>query len=399
MSLHAARSLLRDIQLNVLECKVCFEIYSDSAERRPCVLPCGHAVCRQCAGALSQGGRQLQCPFCRRCGPPSQAIDCLPLLQLAELLNPVPEGGGGSSNSGSGPCPLTQPRLTAVLGGWGKLLNPRALSVCPSSGALAVADDDPRRPLRLWERGEDSLKPAAAAAGFSGLLYPLGVALAGGGLLLVVADGGDSSLKVFALGESQKPSAKTIQGDFALPWGVAAGPGSDQVALTDAQRGTLLLLSLHLPGGGLLSTETVSEGLQCPREVAVCPLHCCIHVVEHLQPLPPSTASTSSCIRLKTFNSRRQLIHQLDSNVFSPARLPAGLSAIAADGRGNVLVADGLGGTVGLVEGITGTLRYRVLIAEGLVRPAGLACTADGELVVLDSGDHTCKIYTAPEVP
>ncbi|XP_078283154.1 E3 ubiquitin-protein ligase NHLRC1-like [Rhinoraja longicauda] len=430
MSLQAARSLLRDIQLNVLECKVCFEIYSGSAARRPCVLPCGHAVCRQCAGALSQRQQQLQCPFCRRCWPASQATtDCLPLLQLAELLlSPVavavPEGGGSSSNSSSNntsssnnnnsssssssnnnrsnnpgqQCPLFQPRLKAVLGGWGTLLNPRALAVCPSSRALVVADDGRRR-LRLWQRGEDSLEPTAAAGRLCGLLYPLGVALAGGGRLLVVADGGDSSLKVFALGLGGTPrTPKTILSDpLALPWGVAAGPGCDQVALTDAQRGTLSLLRLHLPGGGLLSTETVSEGLQCPREVAVCPLHCCIHVVEHLQPLAPSA---SPRVRLKTFNSRRQLIRQLDSTVFSPARLPAGVSAMAADGRGNVLVADGMGGTVGLVEGIAeGLVRYRVLIAEGLVRPAGLACTADGELVVLDGGDHTCKIYTSPEVP
>ncbi|XP_072880110.1 E3 ubiquitin-protein ligase NHLRC1-like [Hemitrygon akajei] len=376
MALRTARSLAQDIRINVLECKVCFEHYGDNTACRPCVLPCGHVVCRHCAQTLTRAG-ELQCPFCRRCGPSSLAADCLPLLQLAEMLGPEQ---GGSSGLPS------QLRLITVYGGWGQLLNPRALAVCPE--LLAVADDS-SRPVRLWERGERWLESDVEA---TGLVYPLGVALAGGGQLLLVTDGGDSSLKVFALGQSRKPAV--VQDNFGLPWGVAAGLSISQVVLTDAGRGSLLLLSLRLPGGALLGTESVCEGLRYPREVAVCPRQGCIHVVEHL--LPPGS---SAAVRLKTFNSRHQLIRQLDSTGVSPvARIPAGLSAIAVDADGNVLVADGLDGTVGRV-GVPGTRQYSILVDQGLIRPTGLACTADGELMVLDGGDNTWKVYADLSMP
>ncbi|XP_067857753.1 E3 ubiquitin-protein ligase NHLRC1-like [Heptranchias perlo] len=392
------RSLVREIELNVLECKVCFERYGSSPPRRPCALPCGHAVCRHCASALCRRQQpadgQLQCPFCRRTGPLSQAADCLPLLQLAELLG----GGGGDGGGGGGDAAEVAggrwPKLETVFGGWGQLVNPRGLAVCRRSGAVAVAQDGEQR-VRLFDRGG-----RAAGLGFESapehIRYPLDVALAGGGRLLVVTDAGDCSVKVFASGGGSGGAASAvIRGAFILPWGVDAGSSSsssspDQVALTDAGRGSLLLLTLQLPSGALLSQESVCERLRCPREVAVCPLDGCIHVVEHLRP----------GARLKTFNRRGQLVRQLDSFALSlpgpgsgGGLVPSGLTAIAVDGQGNVLVADGEGRAV-LSLGTLDKAQRRTVIERGLCRPLALACAGDDTLIVLDGGDHTWKVYT-----
>ncbi|XP_072365790.1 E3 ubiquitin-protein ligase NHLRC1-like [Scyliorhinus torazame] len=393
------RSLLRDIELNVLECKVCFERFSSSPARRPCALPCGHAVCRHCASALSHRRRaqqaqeeaaaaQLECPFCRRSGPLSQAADCVPLLQLAELLSgaggePSPAAGGGGGGF--------RPELCAVFGGWGRLLNPRGLAVCGRSGAVAVVQDG-EQPLGLFERGGRPLP--GPDRGQQQLRYPLDVALAGGGRLLLVTDAGDSSLKVFRWGAGGRPELAFTRDGFGLPWGLAGGPAGGTVLLTDWARGSLLRLTLQLPAGGLLQQESVCERLCGPREVALCPLDGCVHVVEHLAACPGRR-------RLSTFNSRGQLLRRMDSLGLGPGGgLPAGVSAIAVDGRGNVLLADGDSGAV-LCVGTVDKAERRTIIDQGLIRPVALACPADDTLIVLDAGDHTWKVYRSrtPEAP
>ncbi|XP_078098032.1 E3 ubiquitin-protein ligase NHLRC1-like [Mustelus asterias] len=393
-------SLLRDIELNVLECKVCFERFGSSPARRPCALPCGHAVCRHCASALCRrrgqqaqeaaAAAQLECPFCRRSGPLSQAADCLPLLQLAELLSgagggpsaaappPPPAGGGGGDR---------RPELSAIFGGWGRLLNPRGLAVCGRSGAVAVVQDG-EQPLGLFERGG---RPLPGPGREQPLRYPLDVALAGGGQLLLVTDAGDSSLKVFGwrAAAGGRPELQLSHGGFGLPWGLASASADGAVLLlTDWARGSLLRLTLRLPdGGALLRRESLSERLCRPREVAVCPLHGSIHVVEHLAPGPGR--------RLSTFDSRGQLLRRMDGLGPGPS-LPAGLSAIAVDSQGNVLLADGDRGAV-LCVGTVDKADRRTIIESGLVRPVALACTGDGSLIVLDAGDHTWKVYTSPQ--
>uniref|UniRef100_UPI00398F2CB9 E3 ubiquitin-protein ligase NHLRC1-like n=1 Tax=Pristiophorus japonicus TaxID=55135 RepID=UPI00398F2CB9 len=393
-----ARGLVREIELNVLECKVCFERYGSSAPRRPCALPCGHAVCRHCAAALCRrpregrepaaaaaDGGQLQCPFCRRSGRLSHAADCLPLLQLAELLGDREAADTEAPSAGRHRSRCCWPELAAVFGGWGQLLNPRGLAVCRESGAVAVAHDGEQR-VRLYDRAGRSL----LGLGPEQLRYPLDVALAGGGRLLVVTDAGDASIKVFASRGGAAAALTVIRGGFGLPWGVAAA-SAQQVAVTDAGHGSLLLLNLQLPGGALLSQESVCERLCCPREVAVCPLDGCIHVVEH----PPGGGGPA--VRIKTFNSQRQLVRQIDSFGCSPPPLvPSGVSAIAVDGRGNVLLADGKAvvclGTLDNPQG-------RTLIDWGLARPVALDCVGDDTLVVLDAGDHTWKVYTTTQTP
>ncbi|XP_067906292.1 E3 ubiquitin-protein ligase NHLRC1-like [Heterodontus francisci] len=386
-------SLVREIELNVLECKVCFERFGSSPPRRPCALPCGHAVCRHCASALCRQPRQglqpaadgqLQCPFCRRSGPLSLAADCLPLLQLAELL-----AGAAAEPTGG-----RWPELAAVFGGWGLLVNPRGLAVCRSSGAVAVAHDG-EQSLRLFERGG---RPLLGFGPLEQLRYPLDVALAGGGRLLVVTDAGDSSVKVFASQAGGGAALTVIRGGFGLPWGVDAG-SAERVAVTDAGRGSLLLLTLQLPGGALLSQDSVCERLCCPREVAVSPLDGCIHVVEHLQPRPGQRAGRLAAVRLKTFNSQRQLIRQVDNFGLTPSSsVPLGISAIAVDSKGNVLLADGDSGTVACVSTLENFQR-RTIIDHGLVRPVALAWTGDDTLIVLDAGDHTWKVYTSCKTP
>ncbi|XP_078395396.1 E3 ubiquitin-protein ligase NHLRC1-like [Cetorhinus maximus] len=384
------RSLVRDIELNVLECKVCFERFGSSPARRPCALPCGHAVCRHCVSALCRrrgqeaaaAAGQVECPFCRRLGLLSLAADCLPLLQLAELL-----AGAGSEPPGGG-----RPELTAVFGGWGRLLNPRGLAVCGSSGAVAVVQDG-EQGLGLFERGGRPLPGPGPGAGR--LRYPLDVAVAGGGRLLVVTDAGDSSVKVFSWRGGRAELALT-HGGFGLPWGLDSG-SAERVVLTDWARGSLLQLTLQLPGGALLKRESICERLCRPREVAVGRLDGCIHVVEH----PPASPGQRTGRRLKTFNSQGQLVRQMDGlgcSPPSPSPVPLGVSAIAVDAKGNVLLADGDSGTV-LCVGTLDKWQCRTIIDRDLVRPVALACTGDDTLIVLDGGDHTWKVYTTRGAP
>ncbi|XP_020365496.2 E3 ubiquitin-protein ligase NHLRC1 [Rhincodon typus] len=369
------RGLVRDIELHVLECKVCFERFGSSPARRPCSLPCGHAVCRQCAWALCrpEPRRQLECPFCRWSGPVSRAADCLPLLQLAELLS---SAAAEPLSTGTWPA-----ELSSVFGGWGELLNPRGLAVCSHSGALAVVQDGEQW-LRLLEWGGRPL-PGLGPSADERPVYPLDVAVAGGGQLLVVTDAGDRSVKVFARRPGGRLELVLTEGGFGLPWGLDCG-SAERLALTDWAQGSLLLLDLQLPGGASLRRDSVCHGLCHPREVAVSRRDGCIHVVEH----PGSRGGR----RLKTFNSRGHLVRQLDGLGRSPGA-GLGISGIAVDGQGNVLLADGDSGTVVWVSG-PDNRQCRTLIERGLVRPVALAWAADHTLMVLDAGDHTLKVYT-----
>ncbi|XP_043575070.1 E3 ubiquitin-protein ligase NHLRC1-like [Chiloscyllium plagiosum] len=383
------RGLIRDIELHVLECKVCFERFGSNPGRRPCGLPCGHAVCWPCAWALSRTatapGGQLECPFCRWSGPVSRAADCLPLLQLAELVSAAAAGAGAAQPLRPGECPA---ELRSVFGGWGELLNPRGLAVCSHSGALAVVQDGEQW-LRLLERSGGPLPGPGPGPGPSAdepPIYPLDVAVAGGGRLLAVTDAGDRSVKVFARGPGGRLQLLLTEGGFGLPWGLDSGSEPERLALTDWARGSLLLLELQPPGGrASLRRERVCHGLCHPREVAVSRQDGCIHVVEHPGPRGGGR-------RLKTFNSRGQLLRQVDGLGRSPGA-GLGISGIAVDGQGNVLLADGDSGTV-LWMGGPDKRQGRSLIERGLVRPVALAWADGHTLMVLDAGDHTLKVYT-----
>ena len=67
---------------NLLECKICFLIYSDS--RKPIILPCGHTFCSSCVWVLSP--EDSFCPSCRN--DISTPFDQLPIVySLLDIAN------------------------------------------------------------------------------------------------------------------------------------------------------------------------------------------------------------------------------------------------------------------------------------------------------------------------
>ncbi|NXD23477.1 NHLC1 ligase, partial [Spelaeornis formosus] len=376
-----------EAELSLLECRVCFEPYGPDGQRRPLNLPCGHVLCRDCVGALGGAERQrLECPFCRRLCGPADTSECRPLLQLLELLGPA--GGGLASalcRSGRGaPAGLG---LRLCLGGWGSLLNPTGVAACPSSGRLAVAHDGEKRihvfgpsgfcVRRFGERGDAS----------SDIKYPLDVTVTPDGHV-VVTDGGDRSVKAFDL---EGRGVLAVRQGFCLPWGLDATPKSE-VILTDSEAGELYRLAVDFQRGELKKCEPIRSRLVCPRAVAICPSSGAVAVIEHLKARGPSKGST----RVKIFSAEMDLIGQMDSfglNLVFPSRIDA--TAVAFDREGRVVVTDVCSQAVICLGKPEEFPIFNPLISHGLSYPVGLTYTANNSLVVLDSGDHSIKVYSS----
>ncbi|XP_042188190.1 E3 ubiquitin-protein ligase NHLRC1 [Callorhinchus milii] len=387
--------LVREIEVNVLECKVCFESYSSG--RRPCSLPCGHAVCRLCLAALSRASRRLlQCPFCRKTWAACLAADCLPLLQLAELVEEEKgqeekeeeeeEDMGSSCSQPPAPpaSPAPWPRLScqAVSGGWGQLLNPTGIALCSRSGRVVVAHDGQKR-VRVFDPKKGTCLREFGSK--EDIRYPLDVAVTQDGLVLVT-DAGDSAVKVFT---PHGRLVMTIRESLALPWGVDIGP-QDQVAVADAELGSLSLLHIDFRTRTLVRNQRVCSTLRRPREVAICPATGFIHVVEHLRSQP---AGSTSPVCLSTFNNQQQLIYQMDSFRLGLLNTPQlWVSGITVDGKGNVLIAEANHKAV-VCLGNPQAPQYRTIISQGLSFPLGLVCIGDDTLIVLDGGDYSFKVY------
>ncbi|CAI2333401.1 unnamed protein product [Caenorhabditis sp. 36 PRJEB53466] len=45
-------------------CKICEYEYTETGEKTPRIIECGHTVCEGCLGSIARGA-ELQCPFCR----------------------------------------------------------------------------------------------------------------------------------------------------------------------------------------------------------------------------------------------------------------------------------------------------------------------------------------------
>ncbi|NXU94041.1 NHLC1 ligase, partial [Xiphorhynchus elegans] len=346
--------------LSLLECRVCFERFGPAGPRRPQNLPCGHVLCSGCLCGL----RRPLCPFCRRpCGPPGAASECRPLLQLLELWGPAAR-----------PCPgvLAGPRQ--CLGGWGALRNPAGLAACAASARLAVVHDGHTR-VALFGPGGRCLREFGPRGE---LRYPLGVAITPGGLV-VVADGGDRALKAF---DGEGRAAGAAREGLGLPWGLAVTAQGD-LLVSDAEAGALFRVSSDLQ-----QCRRVRARLSSPRAVAVCPRSGSVAVVEHLG--GPARGST----RVRVFGADMRPLGQVDTFGLDVAcQAPLYATAVAFDGEGRVLVTDVRGGAVVCLGRPEEFPTVTPLISQGLVYPIGLAYTADDSLVVLDSGDHSIKIY------
>ncbi|XP_048117150.1 E3 ubiquitin-protein ligase NHLRC1-like [Alosa alosa] len=433
-------ALLAALHTHLLECKVCMETFSSDADedpdRRPMSLCCGHVLCGECVRLLTAAGRPLHCPFCRLPGDPTRISACWPLTDLQELLqehegpmapgSPLPPGGvegqDGAGELGRRTA-LDQGTLQLVraFGGWGTLVNPTGLALF-RSGALAVVHDGKARVVVFGPRGRRlhsfGQRREAAGAAWTGLTHPLGVAVLPGGQV-AVTDAGDAALKVFT---SRGGPVAEARDWLRVPWGVAVSADGG-VLVADEQQGALVQLRVDVTSGQIRGHTVLLEGLQNPRAVACCPCTGHIAVVEHLQGNPhthtpqhtskhissPEDSHTLThthththvmSTRLKLYSDDLTLLTQFDSlslglRTGSPAP-PLCLTAVTFDQAGNLVAADSRAAVVWCLGRPWEDRRLTLtpLVRDGLIRPVGLAVRGDS-LVVLDSGDHSVKMYSS----
>ncbi|NXJ83168.1 NHLC1 ligase, partial [Trogon melanurus] len=375
-----------EAELSLLECRVCFEPYGGDGERRPRNLPCGHVVCQGCVWALGGGAerRRLECPFCRRACGTSETSDCLPLLQLLEVLGPdgLPSALGRSVG-GRGPAA----ELRLSLGGWGSLVNPTGVAACRRSGRLAVAHDGKKRIHVFGPNGSCLQRFGERGEADNDIKYPLDVAVTSDGHV-VVTDGGDRAVKAF---DFEGRGVLAVREGFSLPWGLDATPESE-VILTDSEAGALYRLTADFKKGKLKKCQMIRSQLISPRGVAVSQISGAVAVIEHLKAHGPNGGST----RVKIFSAEMDLIGQMDSfglNLVFPSKIYT--AAVAFDKEDRVIVTDVCSQAVICLGKPEEFPIFNPLITHGLSYPVGLAYTANNSLVVLDSGDHSLKIYSS----
>ncbi|NXL64503.1 NHLC1 ligase, partial [Chordeiles acutipennis] len=381
-----------EAELCLLECRVCFERYGSGGQRRPRNLPCGHVLCQGCVAAL--GGaerRRLECPFCRRACGSAETSDCLPLLQLLEVLGPA--GGSVSSalarsggRGAAGPASAGLGLWLAV-GGWGSLVNPTGVAACRRSGRLAVAHDGKKRIHIFGPNGSCLQRFGERGDAGNDIKYPLDVTVTSDGHV-VVTDGGDRSVKAF---DFDGRGVLAVQEGFCLPWGLDATPES-AVILTDSEAGALYRLTADFRKGRLKKCQMIRSQLISPRGVAVSHTSGAIVVIEHLKAQGPNSSST----RVKIFSAEMDLVGQMDSfglNLVFPSKIYS--TAVAFDKEGRIIVTDVCSQAVICLGKPEEFPIFNPLISHGLSYPVGLTYMANNSLVVLDSGDHSIKIYSS----
>ncbi|KAM6177346.1 E3 ubiquitin-protein ligase NHLRC1 [Erethizon dorsatum] len=365
---------------SLLECEVCCERF-DAGPRRPRNLPCGHVLCRDCVASLADPrSAALSCPFCRRACSARDTSDCRPLRRLLELLGAP----------GAGALPARAPAAPAchrVFGGWGTLVNPTGLALCPKTGRVVVVHDGRAR-VQIFDAGGGARAQQFGAKGDAAqdVRYPLDVAVTTD-CHVVVTDAGDRSVKVFDF--SGQVRLVLGGGQFSLPWGVAAMP-QNGILVTDAEAGSLHLVEADFREGVLWRSERLHAHLSGPRGVAVSSLSGAIAVLE--QPLSRGTGPCST--RVKVFSASMQLIGQVDTfglSLLFPSRITA--SAVTFDKQGNVIVADTSGPAVLCLGKPEEFPVLKPMVTQGLAHPVALAFTEENLLLVLDTASHSVKVY------
>lgn len=384
--------VLREIQVSLLECKVCFEKFSTGQScRRPQNLPCGHVLCLECIGTLRHPVlKTLECPFCRQSCGAQGTSHCLVLSDLRELIFRCSTPSASSHRRNEDPqCGVglasTALRLRAALGGWGTLVNPTGITTLGPSGTTAVVHDGDEKVVMFGPEGR-KLRCFGEGPPSGGTCYLLDVAASPCGHL-VVTDAGDEAVKVFT---SEGRHVLTVQGSFQLPWGVATDSCGD-ILVSDTQAGTLSKVKVDYDHALLLENQTVVSGLQQPKAVACCWATGNTAVVENIGDPPGRHHRT----RLSVFTTDFQLLYRTDSFSLSlRSGLRLKVSGVAFDVDGDVIITDSDQGMVWSLGNLHRGPVLTPLVGEHLDRPVGLV-SVNNTLVVLDAGDHTIKIYSA----
>ncbi|XP_074540082.1 E3 ubiquitin-protein ligase NHLRC1-like [Halichoeres trimaculatus] len=389
--LRGPEGALREIQINLLECKVCFEKFNTrQRERRPQNLSCGHVLCLECIAALSHPLlRKLECPFCRQLCSADSTSPCQVLIDLQELMFSVSPVSSKEGLCIASSLTSTAPHLSMGFGGWGTLFNPTGIAVLGSSGTVVVVHDGEERVVVFSPQGRKlhSFGPRGRAAGE--ICYPVDVAVTPCGYV-VVTDAGDQAVKVFT---TRGNHVLTVKEPFMLPWGIDTDSYGN-ILVSDNQAGVLSQIKVDYIHGVILKYEPVVVDLQHPKTVASCQLTRNIAVVEHLpdEKYPPSFHQRT---RLKVFSPYFSLLYQADSfslSLLSTVRL--NISGVAFAGDGGVIVVDSNQGMIWSLGNVQKGPDLSPLVRDHLIRPTGLV-SLKNKLFILDSGDHTVKICSA----
>lgn len=383
--------ILREIQVSLLECKVCFEKFSIGQScHRPQNLSCGHVLCLECITSLSHPVlKRLECPFCRQPCSTDSTSHCRVLSDLQELVFRCSPSSASSHRRIKDPqCGVglasTALHLCAALGGWGTLINPTGIAALGSSGMMAVVHDGDEKVVMFSPESRKLYCFGERRQTSGGVCYPLDVAVSPCGHL-VVTDAGDEAVKVFT---SRGRHVLTVQGSFQMPWGVATD-GCGAILVSDTQAGTLSKVKVDYNRALLLESQTVISDLQHPKAVACCWATGNAAVVEHISD-PPERHQTT---RLSVFTTDFQLLYQSDSFSLSlQSCLRLNVSGVAFDVDGGVIISDSNQGMVWSLGNLHHGPVLTPLVGEHLIRPVALVPVND-TLVVLDAGDHTVKVY------
>ncbi|XP_041799267.1 E3 ubiquitin-protein ligase NHLRC1-like [Chelmon rostratus] len=389
--------ILREIQINLLECKVCFEKFStQQREHRPQSLSCGHVLCLECITALSHPLlRKLECPFCRQLCSVDGTSHCQVLSDLQELLLPwcptssaPPRGAKGGAGSAVG-LAATALRLCTLFGGWGTLINPTGIAVLGSSGTTVVVHDGEDRVVVFSPQGKKLHSFGRRGRASGEICYPVDVTVTPCGHV-VVTDAGDKAVKVFT---SRGSHVLTVKDCFLMPWGVDTDSGG-HILVSDVQAGTLSQVKVDYTHGFILEHRTAISDLQHPKAVACCQESGNAAVIEHL-PHDTHPQGRQKHARLRVFSKDFHLLYQTDSfSLTLQCTVRLNMSGVAFDRDGDVIVIDSSHGMIWSMGKLQNGPALTPLVGDHLIRPAGLALLNE-TLVILDSGDHTVKIYSA----
>ncbi|KAM4027815.1 E3 ubiquitin-protein ligase NHLRC1 [Anomaloglossus baeobatrachus] len=385
------KDFLEETEMNLLECKVCFEKYRQQQRYRPKNLPCGHIICQGCVSSLCLPGNQrLECPFCRKSCRKQETSVCLPILHLLEILGRVVPDQPEASSSDCARSPVTKLKtasfnLTMSFGGWGVLFNPNGIAFCTKSKCLVVSHDGKKRIARFTMNGKCMQQTGTKTGSENAVIYPADVAVTCNGFI-IVTDVGDQSLKVFGQSGIFK---LVVKQPFSLPWGLGIN-SKNEVIVSDPDSGNLRLLVIDFDHGNIQKCLEICSQLSHPREIAVCQTSGEVIVVEHLA---KNRKNSSTCMKL--FSNEMKLIRQIDSFSLS-LLLPLAVhtSGVAFDQSGNILLSDINNRCVICLQRTQGFNTIKYVVASGLSYPVALAVLEDGSVAVLDSGNHSVLIYS-----
>ncbi|KAM3614828.1 uncharacterized protein V6R79_019511 [Siganus canaliculatus] len=393
----SSEGILREIQINLLECKVCFEKFStQQRERRPQNLSCGHVLCLECIRALSHPLlNKLECPFCRQLCSIDSTSHCQVLSDLQELLSSwtfrssaCPHRAKVGLGLTAGPT-STALDLSTVFGGWGTLINPSGIAVLGSSGTVVVVQDGEKAVAVFSPQGKKLHSFGKRGRATEEICYPVDVAVTPAGYV-VVTDAGDRVVKVFT---SRGNHVLTVQERFQMPWGVDIDI-CGHILVSDIQAGTLSLVKVNYTYGLILDHQTAISDLQHPKAVACCRATGNVAVMEQISDdtYPPRRHQRT---RLRVFSKDFNLLSQMDSfslSLQSTVRLS--MSHVAFGRDGDVIVIDSDHGMIWSLGKLHNGPALTPLVGDHLIRPVGLV-SVNNTLFILDGGDHTVKVYSA----